>query len=408
MQETRKITVPGQIWTIIAIGCVIAIVTSGPRSIMGFFLEPMTDAHGWSREGFALAIAIQNLAWGIAQPVAGMFADRYGTAKTMIFGIVLYVLGLYLMANSTEVLELTLTAGVLIGMGISFAAFFLVISSFARILPESYHGIAFGLGTAAASAGQFIYSPLGSAFLDSYGYQITLFILAGSVAIVPLLVYPFRGKSAAKADDGHDAQTVRSAIAEAFGHRSYILLLLGFFVCGYHVSFITVHLPTYISETYNDRNVGHFAIGVIGLFNIIGAILSGTAMTRIPKRYILSFIYFGRALIILAFVLTPTTYLSIMVFAGAMGLFWLSTIPPTQGLVKVMFGTRYMSMLFGFVFLSHQIGAFMGIWLGGKIYDLTGSYDLMWWSSIAAGLAAALLHWPIREQAYGTMAQPAS
>ena len=174
------------------------------------------------------------------------------------------------------------------------------------------------------------------------------------------------------------------------------------------MAFITVHLPTYISDTYNDRTVGHLAIGIIGLFNIIGAILSGTAMNRIPKRYILSFIYFGRALIITAFVLIPPSYLSIMAFSGAMGLFWLSTIPPTQGLVKVMFGTRYMSMLFGFVFLSHQVGSFMGIWLGGKIYDVTGSYELMWWSSVAAGLAAALLHWPIRERAYGRMAQPAT
>ena len=238
MQDNRKITVPSQIWTIIAIGCIIAIVTSGPRSIMGFFLEPMTDAHGWSREGFALAIAIQNLAWGIAQPIAGMFADRYGTAKTMISGIVLYVAGLYLMANSTDVLELTLTAGVLVGMGISFAAFFLVISSFARILPEAYHGIAFGLGTAAASAGQFIYSPLGSAFLESYGYQTTLLILAGTVAIVPFLMYPFRGKSASKSDDGQDAQSVREALAEGLWPSvllaAFAGLLCVWIPCGLH------------------------------------------------------------------------------------------------------------------------------------------------------------------------------
>ncbi|PCI04418.1 MAG: MFS transporter [Hyphomicrobiales bacterium] len=393
-----------KVWSIIAIGCLVGMLAFGPRSIFGFFMVPMTDANGWSREGFAFAIAIQNLVWGIAQPFVGMVADKYGTARTLIFGVVFYVVGLLIMSQTTDITTLTLSAGVLVGIGVASSAFFLIIAAFARLLPERYHGIAFGLGTASGSAGQFLFSPIGNAFLEQYGYVITLYFLAACVAFVPLLVYPLRGKPEIKTEDGRADQTIREAIVEAFSHRSYRLLTFGFFVCGYHVAFITVHMPSYIVDLGLDLSLARWSIGIIGLFNIFGAILAGTLMMRMPKRYILSFIYVGRAVIITIFVLTPISSLSVIIFSAGMGVLWLSTVPPTQGLVKVMFGTRYMSMLFGFVFFSHQVGSFLGIWLGGKIFDATGSYDLMWWSSVVAGLAAAAVHWPIKEVPQGRYA----
>jgi len=393
-----------RVWSIIILGCLVGMLTFGPRSIMGFFLTPMTDANGWSREGFAFAIAIQNLAWGIAQPFAGMLADKYGTYRTIVLGVIFYVLGLVLMATSTDITTLTLTAGVLMGIGIATSAFFLIISAFVRMLPVQYHGIAIGIGVASGSAGQFLFSPLGDAFLSQYGYVTALYLLAACVAFVPLLATPFRGKPSVQIVEGSADQTIFEAIKEAFGHRSYVLLTLGFFVCGYHVAFISVHMPAYITDIGLDETYGRWSIGIIGLFNIIGAIAAGITMGWIPKRYILCAIYLGRAFIITIFVLTPPSVYSIMVFSAAMGILWLSTVPPTQSLINVMFGTRYMSMLFGFVYFSHQLGAFLGIWLGGKIFDATGSYDLMWWSSVVAGLAAALVHWPIKEKSHGRFA----
>ena len=403
MSNTIAITLR-RIWFLILTGCLIGILTFGPRSITGLFLSPMTDANGWSREGFAFAIAIQNLAWGVAQPIAGMIADRFGTWKTIAFGSIIYAVGMYIMANATDIATLTLSGGVLVGIGIAGSAFFLIISAFARMLPAKYHGIAFGLGTASGSAGQFIFSPLGLAFIEQYGFMVALYLLAACVAFVPWLAVPFRGKPQVGVKDGEKDQSIGQALAEAFGHPSYLLLTLGFFVCGYHVAFITVHMPSYIIDLGFNERYGAISIALIGLFNIVGAILAGTGMSRIPSRYILSFIYLGRAAVITVFVLLPPSLLTILTFSSAMGLLWLSTIPPTQGLVKVMFGTRYMSTLFGFVFLSHQLGSFMGIWLGGRIFDTTGSYEMMWWSSVAAGLAAAILHWPIKEKAYGRFA----
>ncbi len=395
---TQPISItPARAWTLIFLGCTIGMLTFGPRAISGLFQAPMTDAHGWSREAFAFAIAIQNLAWGVAQPLAGMVADKFGTVRTITFGAIVYVLGLYWMSSATDPVTLTLSAGVLVGIGIATSAFFLIISAFARMLPERYHGIAFGFGTASGSLGQFVFSPLGQGFIDAYGYQSTLLILAGCVAVVPFLAIPFRGRSDMGGSVAAPAQSVGNALAEAFGHRSYMLLLFGFFVCGYHVAFITVHMPAYVTDLGLDPSIGAWSIATIGLFNIFGAISSGLMMNRIPKRYILAFIYAGRALVISIFVLTPISTTSVLVFSAAMGVLWLSTIPPTQGLVKVMFGTRYMSTLFGFVFLSHQVGSFLGVWLGGRIFDATGSYDAMWWSSVVAGLAAVLLHWPIDE-----------
>ena len=402
---------------ILACGCLVAILTFGPRSTMGFFLAPMTDANGWSRETFALAIAVQNLLWGLGSPFAGMVADRFGTARTLIGGAALYAVGLVLMAWTTDPVALQLTAGVLIGLGVAGSAFFLVLSAFARLLPPAMRPLAFGLGTAAGSAGQLLFSVLGQAFIEAYGWQNALFLIALMLAAVPILAWPLRGRPgevlAQGANPARPDQTIAQALAEAFGHRSYNLLVLGFFVCGFHLAFITTHFPAYVPQvidqtlevyiagihclTITPERLGAWSIGIIGAFNIVGAISSGILSGRVPKHLLLAGIYFARAVVFAAFVLLPPSPLTITLFAAFSGLLWLSTIPPTQGLVGVMFGVRYMATLYGFVFLSHQIGAFIGVWLGGRIFDATGSYDLVWWMSVALGLFAAAVHLPIRE-----------
>ena len=382
---------------LISSGCLIGILTFGPRATMGLFLVPMTDANGWSREAFAFSIAIQNLVWGMAQPFAGMLADRYGTARVLSVGAVLYAVALFLMAHTTDPILLQFTTGVLMGLGLAGAAFFLVMAAFARLLPENVRTLGFGLATASGSLGQFIFAPLGQGFIESYGFMVALYIMAACVIVVPLLTLPLRGKSAAPAA-GEVNQSIRSAISEAFNHRSYQLLVAGFFVCGFHVAFITVHLPPFLADQGVAQRWGAIAIALIGLFNIIGAISSGYVSDRISKRWVLSWIYFARAIAIAVFVFLPITPVSTLIFASVMGLLWLSTIPPTQGLVTVMFGTRYAATLFGFTFFSHQVGSFLGIWLGGRIYDATGSYDIVWYIGIALGLIAAVIHLPIVEK----------
>lgn len=400
MSSARPIPLKPLHISILIFGCLIALLSFGPRSTMGFFMTPVTEAHGWGREIFALAIALQNLFWGIGQPIAGMVADRFGTYRTLVVGALFYMSGLYLMAEATTPLALQLTSGVLIGLGVSGTSMMLVLASFARLLPENFRTIAFGIGTASGSLGQFLFAPLGQHFIHQYGWQTALLLFALSLSIVPLLAIVLRGKPGNPAETLQIAdQTIRQALAEAFGHRSYLLLVAGFFVCGFHVAFITTHLPAFITDVGIDAKWGAWAIGLIGLFNIIGALSSGFLSNRYTLRYSLCFIYSARAAVIAVFILLPVSTGSILIFSAAMGLLWLSTVPPTQGLVAVMFGTRYLATLFGFVFLSHQIGAFIGVWLGGVLYDATGAYEAMWWLSILLGLMAAVLHWPIKEQA---------
>ncbi len=384
---------------VIIAGCAIAAINFGPRSTMGFFLTPMSSEHGWGREIFALAIAIQNLVWGIAQPFSGMLADKYGTARVLAVGAVVYSVGLFAMANTTDPVALQFTAGVLVGLGVSGSAFVLVLAAFARLLPESMRTIGFGFGTAAGSLGQFIFAPLGQGFISSFGWQETLMIMGVIVLIVPLLAYALKGKpQAAPAVAGRKDQSIREALGEAFGHRSYQLLFAGFFVCGFQIAFITVHLPPYLSDIGIPALYGGYALALIGFFNIMGSISSGVLSGRMPKRWILSGLYFLRALAITIFILLPPSVPSVLVFSAVMGFLWLSTVPPTQALVAVMFGTRYMATLFGFVFFSHQVGSFFGIWLGGMLFDATGSYDGVWWLSVLLGLFGAVVHLPIVER----------
>lgn len=383
---------------VIAAGCLIGAISFGPRSTMGFFLTPMTTENGWSREVFALAIAIQNLVWGIAQPFAGMIADKFGTARVLAGGALLYALGLALMSQTTDPVALQLTAGVLVGLGIAGCAFILVLAAFARLLPDNMRMLAYGFGTAAGSAGQFIFAPLGQELIQHYGWHAALLVMAALALLVPFFATVLRGKPkgvpvGASAID----QTILEALREAFRHRSYQLLVAGFFVCGFQLAFVTVHLPPYLADIGISPHYGGYALALIGGFNIVGSILSGVLSGLMPKRFLLSIVYLARAVIIALFVLLPPSPLTVLLFAATIGLLWLSTVPPTQQLVAIFFGTRYMATLFGFVFFSHQVGSFLGVWLGGRLYDATGSYNGVWWISVALGVFAAIVHLPIRE-----------
>ena len=380
---------------VVGVGCLIALISFGTRSGFGLFLTPMSTEFGWGREVFALAIAIQNLLWGLGQPFAGAIADRYGAGRVLAGGGLLYAAGLVLMSGASSPLELNLTAGLLIGIGLSGASFSIVLAAFGRMVDEKNRSWAFGLGTAAGSLGQFLMVPLGQAFLSAYGWQIALVLLGGCALLVVPLSTVLAGAPARIAGR---QQSFGEALREAGGHSGFVLLTSGFFVCGFHVAFIQVHLPPYLVDLGLSPALGAWAIATVGLFNVVGAYASGVLGGRYSKKYLLSAIYLARAVVIAVFVLLPPSPTSVLVFSAAMGLLWLSTVPLTSGLVAQIFGTRYMAMLFGVVFFSHQVGAFIGVWLGGRLYDSTGSYEIVWWTSVVLGVAAAALHWPIDER----------
>jgi len=384
---------------IIVCGCLVSLLAFGPRSALGFFLTPMTQANGWGRDVFALALAIQNLLWGVGQPLAGGIADRYGTVRVLAGGAVAYALGLALMAQSSTPGMLDLTAGVLIGFGLSGCSFTIVIGAFGKLLPENWRALGFGCGTAAGSFGQFLYSPLGVALMDQFGWQNALLIFAGlTLIILPLSLALATGRGSAAATPAMPKQSLRQALSEAFGHRSYVLLVLGFFTCGFQLAFVTVHLPAYLIDRGLSVEVGGWTLAVIGLFNIVGSMSAGVLSGRMPKRYLLSIIYFGRALSTAVFILLPASPVATLIFGAVTGLLWLSTVPPTSALVAVMFGTRWLAMLFGFAFFSHQVGGFLGVWLGGVAFEQTGSYNAVWWLSVLFGVLSALINLPIVEK----------
>src|SRR5712664_2916159 len=390
---------------IIVCGCAIALLSFGPRSSLGFFVQPMGREFSWGRDVFGLALAVQNLLWGLGQPVAGAIADRFGVLRVMCVGAVLYAGGLLMMRYAATPLSLDIGAGVLIGFGLSGCSFNLVLSAFSKLLPPERRGIALGAGTAAGSFGQFLFAPFGVAMIDNFGWQTALTVFAGlMLLIIPLSLALATPPATSTNVPAADQQSFKTALAEAFGHRSYVLLVLGFFTCGFQLAFITVHLPAYLLDRGLSADVGAWTIGFIGLFNIFGSILAGWLGDRMPKRYILSAIYFGRALATVAFVMLPASAASALVFGAVSGLLWLSTVPPTTGLVAVMFGTRWLAMLFGFAFFSHQVGGFLGVWLGGLVFERTGSYDLVWWLSVFFGVASALINLPIVEKPVARLA----
>ncbi|MGC2216473.1 MAG: MFS transporter [Pseudolabrys sp.] len=383
---------------VVACGCLIAMISFGPRSSLGFFLTPLSQTNHWGRDVFAFAVAIQNLLWGIGQPFAGAIADRFGTNRVLCVGAVLYALGLAIMARSTTPGELSLSAGVLIGLGLSGCSFNIVLGAFGKLLPEKWRTLAFGAGTAAGSFGQFLYSPVAVALMDKFGWQQALLIFAG----VTLLILPLALALATPAGQSPPAtratQSARQAFAEAFGHRSYVLLVLGFFTCGFQLAFITVHLPSYLVDRGLSAEIGGWTLAVIGMFNIVGSLGSGWLSNRMPKRYLLSSIYFIRAVAIVTFIMLPASPIATLAFGAVTGLMWLSTVPPTSALVAVMFGTRWLAMLFGFAFFSHQVGGFLGVLIGGIAFERTGSYDLVWWLSVLFGVLSAVINLPIVEK----------
>jgi MFS family permease len=392
---------------ILACGCLIALVGFGARSGLGFFLTPMSSAHGWGRDVFALALAIQMLLWGAAQPVAGALADRYGATPVLSVGAVLYALGLASMAYANTPGMLHLTAGAVIGFGLAGSSFTIVIGAFGKLMPPQWRSLAFGAGTAAGSFGQFVFSPLAVALIDGIGWQDTLVAFAAVVLLIMPLALALaspRQAGGPTALTNQAQQSVAQALSEALGHKSYVLLVLGFFTCGFQIFFIAVHLPAYLVDRGLPAEVGGWTLASIGLFNIIGAVVAGWLAAFMPKRYILSLIYFGRAVAILIYILLPPSTAATLIFGAVMGLFWLSTVPPTSGLVAVMFGTRWLAMLFGFAFFSHQVGGFLGVWLGGVLFESSGSYDVVWWLSILLGLLSAVINLPIVERPVARLA----
>ena len=387
----------GAVLAVILAACLIALIGFGVRSSFGLYLDPMTVAKGWSRETFALAMAIQNLLWGIGVPVAGAIADRYGPGLVIAVGTVIYAMGVSGMAVSESGLALHLTGGLLVGAGVAFTSFSLALAAIARVVGPESRSLALGFGTAAGSLGQVLFSPLSQALITSYGWYDSLVLVSFITLVMIPLAFTLPSTGKAPGEPPSD-QTMGDALGEAMTHRGYVLLTIGFFVCGFHVAFLTVHFPAYVTDLGLAPHVGAYALSIVGLVNIVGSFLSGIVGQRFSKKTSLSAIYFGRAVVIAALLLAPVSELTIYLFSVAMGLLWLSTVPLTTGIVAQIFGLKYMATLFGVVFLSHQIGSFIGVWLGGVLYDRAGSYDMMWWAGILLGLFAAIVHLPIDEK----------
>ena len=384
-------------WLVIVAGCAVALLTFGPRSAMGFFQLPLLEERGWDRTTFGLAMAIQNLMWGIGQPVFGAIADRFGSARVLLMSFVLYASGLVMMSWAPTPFWLNMGGGVLIGLGIASGSFGIVMAALARRVPAEKRSFVFGLATAAGSVGMFAFSPIAIMLIDALGWSDALVGLAVIMGLIPVAAAVLRGKPRSTEEAQAVELTMGEALRQAFGHQSFLLLVSGFFVCGFQVSFITAHFPAYISDLGIEAKWAAVALMMIGLFNIVGSLASGYLGQRQSKPMMLVFIYLARSVAVTVFLLTPASPLTVTVFSIVMGLLWLSTVPPTNALVAVMFGTRHLGMLGGIVFFSHQIGSFLGVWLGGYFYDVYASYDPVWWLGVALGVFAALVHWPIRE-----------
>lgn len=394
---------------VIIAGCLIAMVGFGIRSSFGLFLEPMTVARGWNRETFAFALALQNLLWGIGVPFAGAISDRMGPSRVIAAGAVLYVLGTIGMAQAESGFALHMTAGIICGLGVAFTAFSIALAAIANVVGPERRSMALGLGTAAGSFGQVIFSPIAQGFISAYGWHSALWILGlMALVIVPLAFCLPKYATSSSGEATRAEQSLKQAIEEAMRHRGFVLLALGFFVCGFHVAFITVHFPAYVKDLGLDPIVGAYAISIIGLCNIFGSFIAGFVGQRWSKKGSLSFIYFTRAIVIAALLMSPKTEMTIYLFSVAMGLLWLATVPLTFGIVAQIFGLRYMATLVGLVFFSHQVGSFIGVWLGGYLYDANGSYDPIWWAGIVLGVLAAIIHLPIDERPMDRLAHDAT
>jgi len=391
---------------VLVCGAAIVTLSMGIRHGFGLWLQPVTMARGWTRETFAFALAIQNLAWGAAGPFAGMLADRFGAFRVLIAGSLLYALGLVLMALSTSGLAFTGSAGLMLGMAQAGTTYAIVYGVIGRNVAPEKRSWAMGVAAAAGSFGQFLMVPIENGLIGHVGWQNALFLLGcAALAIMPLgfgLKEPGLASGA-----GKPQQSIGAALREAFGYPSFQLLMAGYFVCGFQVVFIGVHMPSYLKDKGLSPDVATTALALIGLFNVFGTYAAGVLGQKLAKRHILSTIYLLRSIAIVIFLWAPLTPMSVYIFSAVMGVLWLSTVPPTNAVVAQIFGVQYMSMLGGFVFFSHQIGSFLGVWLGGRLYDTTGSYDIVWWLAVALGVFAALVNLPVREGAIAR-AQPAA
>jgi predicted MFS family arabinose efflux permease len=385
----------------VLLACAIAVlvISMGVRHTFGLFLPYVTSANGWGRETFAFAIGLQNLVWGMAQPITGAFGDRYGAHRVSLLGSVFYAIGLGGMALATTPLALSLTCGILIGIAHACTTYSIVFGVMGRRVPAERRSYLMGLLSAAGSFGQFAMVPFGQVAIDRLGWSNTLLAFCGLVLLIaPLSMGLFERPNATLKEHSSKRQTVQSAIWEALRHRSYLLLIIGYFVCGFQVVFIGVHLPAYLKDAHLPAHVIPISLAFIGLFNVFGSYGVGLLGSIIQQRYILSSIYFLRSIVIVAFLLIPISATSVYIFAALMGLLWLSTVPPTNSIIAKIFGVTHFSMLSGIAFCTHQIGSFLGVWLGGMLYDKVGNYNVMWIFIIALGFAAALIHLPINER----------
>jgi predicted MFS family arabinose efflux permease len=380
-------------------GALIVTMSMGIRHGFGLWLQPMTQDMGWTRQNFALAIALQNLSWGFFGIFVGMVADKFGAFRVLVACALCYALGLVGMAFSSTPTLLALSAGVLIGLAQAGTTYAVVYGVIGRQIDPAKRSWAMGAAAAAGSFGQFLMVPTSNFLITSLGWKEALLVLAAATLVIMPLAYGLREPGFGGAASPKREQSIMHALREAFGYRSYQLLTAGFFVCGFQVVFIAVHMPSYLKDKGLPPEVAGYALALIGLFNVFGTYAAGSLGQRMPKKYILSFIYFTRAVAISLFLWLPLSPMSVYVFSAVMGTLWLSTVPPTNAVVAQIFGVAHMSMLGGIVFFSHQIGSFMGAWLGGFLYDATGNYNWIWGISIALGVFAGLVNLPVREQA---------
>ena len=389
---------PLSMFQVLLCGAMIVTLSMGIRHGFGLWLQPITQEQGWTRQTFSLAIAIQNLSWGVIGVFAGMLADKLGAFRVLLIGAVLYAVGLAGMALSPTPLLFAMTAGVLIGAAQAGTTYAVIYGVIGRQIPAERRSWAMGVAAAAGSFGQFLMVPIEGQLIAQLGWHTALLVLAALVLLVVPLAFGLR-EPARMVVAGHREQTIAQAVMEAFRYPSFGLLMAGYFVCGFQVVFIGVHMPSYLRDKGLSPEVASYSLALIGLFNVFGTYVAGSLGQKLAKRKILAAIYFGRAIAITLFLLVPVSPLSVYVFAAVIGFLWLSTVPVTNALGAQIFGVTHLSMLSGFVFLGHQVGSFLGVWLGGFLYDRTGSYDVVWYIAIALGVFAALINLPVKENA---------